>query len=436
VFPSKHIFLLLALVPCACAEVHNLTLQQALEVAARQNPDVVLARLDRQHAEYGIQVAQDPFRPKVYAGSGLAYTYGYPNSIEGNAPSLFQVRTDMAIFNRPKSYNIASAREIARGAELGTQSKAEDVAYQAADLFLRASQLEHESQTINNQLPSLQKVVGTMAASVSEGTELPLELKRARVNLAASEQRLSSNKLDSDYYEMMLAVALGYSANDRVKPVDSDLSAISAPPSENEAADTAMRSNKELRQMQSNLLAKAMDVRSFKAARLPQVDLVAQYALFAKYNYENYFQKFQRNNFQLGASVAIPILIGSASNGLAQEAYSDMQKLRVQMDQTRNRILTETRRSYQSWQNAQSMRDLARMQLDLAREELTVLLAQNGEGRVPISRVEQARLEESNRWMAFYEADVQELRAKLAILRQTGNLLAAIHTSGQGTAQP
>ena len=82
------------------------------------------------------------------------------------------------------------------------------------------------------------------------------------------------------------------------------------------------------------------------------------------------------------------------------------------------------------------MRDLARMQLDLAREELTVLLAQNGEGRVPISRVEQARLEESNRWMTFYEADVQELRAKLAILRQTGNLLAAIHASGPGTAQP
>ena len=422
--------------PCACADVHNLTLQQALEVAARQNPDVVLARLDRQHAEYGVQVAQDPFRPKVYVGSGLAYTYGYPNSIEGNAPSLFQVRTDMAIFNRSKSYNVASAREIARGAELGTQSKAEEVAYQAADLFLRASQLEHEGQTLNNQLPSLQRVVGTMAASVSEGAELPLELKRARVNLAMSEQRLSSNKMDSDYYEMMLAVALGYSANDRVQPVDSDLSTIAAPPSETEAADTAMRGNKELRQMQSNILAKALDIRSFKAARLPQVDLVAQYAFFAKYNYEQYFQKFQHNNFQLGASVAVPILVGSASNGLAQEAYTDMQKLRIQMDQTRNRILTETRRSYQIWQNAQNMRNLARMQLDFAREELTVLLAQNGEGRIPISRVEQARLEESNKSMVFYEADVQELRAKLAILRQTGNLLAAIRNNGQGASQP
>ncbi|MBV9223785.1 MAG: TolC family protein [Acidobacteriaceae bacterium] len=435
-FSRRYAFLLLTAAACIRAEVHSLTLRQALEVAARQNPDVVLARLDRQHAEYGIQVAQDPFRPKVYVGSGLAYTYGYPNSIEGNAPSLFQLRTDMAIFNRPKSYNVASAREIARGAELGTQAKAEEVAYQAADLFLRASQLEHQNETLNNQLPNLQRVVQTTAASVSEGAELPLELKRARVNLAMSEQRLNSNKLDSDYNEMMLAVALGYSANDRVKPVDSDLSDIAAPPSETEAADTAMRSNKDLRQMQANILAKAMDVRSFKAARLPQVDLVAQYAFFARYNYEQYFQKFQHNNFQLGASVAIPILIGSASNGLAQEAYTDMQKLRVQMDQTRNRILAETRRSYQIWQNAQSMRNLARMQLDLAREELTVLVAQNGEGRIPVSRVEQARVEESNKSMVFYEADMQELRAKLAILRQTGNLLAAIRAGSQGAVQP
>ncbi|MBV9678319.1 MAG: hypothetical protein JO185_18425, partial [Acidobacteriaceae bacterium] len=62
--------------------------------------------------------------------------------------------------------------------------------------------------------------------------------------------------------------------------------------------------------------------------------------------------------------------------------------------------------------------------------------AQNGEGRIPVSRVEQARVEESNKSMVFYEADMQELRAKLAILRQTGNLLAAIRAGSQGAVQP
>ncbi|HZS57485.1 MAG TPA: TolC family protein [Bryobacteraceae bacterium] len=416
------------------AEIHSLTLKQALELAARQNPDVTLARLDQQRAEQGINVALDPFRPKVYAGSGLAYTYGYPNSIEGNAPSIFEVRTDMSIYNRAQSYTLASARETARGMQSGAQAKAEDVAYQAADLFLTASELEHDDAQLTAQLPSLQKVVEVMGASVNEGSELPVELTRARVNLQSAQVRLDSGKLDSDYYEMMLAIALGYPATDRVKPVDSENTDLLIPASENDAADSALRNNRELRHMQSDVLAKQLDLRSYRAARLPKVDLVAQYSLFAKYNYEQYFQKFRRNNFQLGASVTLPIFVGTAVKGYAAQALTDMQKIRIQMDQVRNRIISETRRSYEQWQKSEKLRDLARAQLDLARQDLTVLLAQNGEGRVPLSRVEQARLEESNRWIAMYDAETQVTRAKIAILRQTGTLLATLRNTSASSA--
>ncbi len=417
------------------AEVRLLTLAQVLDIASRQNPDVALARLDEQRAEEGIKVARDPFVPKLTGGSGLAYTYGYPNSINGNAPSLFEARTDMSIYNRPQSYALASARESARGSQLGAQAKADEVAYQAADLFLSASEAQRERETISNELPSLQQVVQATNAGVNEGSELPLELKRARVNLAVSRQKLESTGLDEDYYEMMLAVVLGYPASDRVKPVNSEISISAAPETEDEAADAALRNNRELRQMQSNVLAKQLDLRSYRAARLPQVSLVAQYALFAKYNYINYFQKFQRNNFQIGASVTIPLLIGSASQGLAEQALTDMQKIRIQMDQVRNRIITETRRSYQQWRKAESLRDLVRMQLDLAREQLTVFLAQNAEGRVPIGTVEQARLEESDRWIDFYAAETQVKRTQLAILREMGTLLVAMRGSA-GTSEP
>lgn len=419
----------------ARAEVHSLTLQQSLEIAARQNPDVTLARLDQQRAEQGVYVALDPFRPKVYAGSGLAYTYGYPNSIEGNAPSIIQVRTDMSIYNRAQSYTLAAARETARGSQSGAQAKAEEVAYQAADLFLTTSDLEHQDAQLAAQLPSLEKVVNVMNASVSEGSELPVELTRAKVNLQSAQVRLDSGKLDSDYYEMLLAVTLGYPATDRVKPVDSEMGKMFAPESEQAAADEAIHSNRELQQMQSNVLAKQLDLRSYRAARVPKVDLVAQYALFAKYNYTQYFQKFQRNNFQIGASITIPIVVGTAVKGYMAQAQTDMQKIRVQMDQVRNRILSDTRRSYEQWQKSEKLRDLARTELDLARQDLTVLLAQNGEGRVPLSRVEQARLEESNRWIQMYDAETQVTRAKLAILRQTGTLLAAVRNANTGPTQ-
>src|SRR3569833_321026 len=142
----------------------------------------------------------------------------------------------------------------------------------------------------------LKKVIDTVGASVSEGSELPLELKRAKVDLASSEEQLSAAQLDSDYYEMLLAIMVGYPATDRVKPLDSELPA-TLPASENDAVDSALHNSPLLKQMQSNMLAKEMDLRSYKAARMPQVDLVAQYSLFAKYTYQQYFPTtaFQRN---------------------------------------------------------------------------------------------------------------------------------------------
>ncbi len=424
--PSKLAFILFGAGLLARAEVHSLTMQQALDLAAHQNPDITLARLDERRSQDDVRIAKDPFLPKVFGGSGLAYTYGYPNSIEGNAPALIEVKTNEALFNRPDNYKLAAARELSRGTEFGAQAKEEDVAYQTADLFLTASQTEHEVDTMTQQIPSLQKVVDIMNVSVAEGTELPVEQKRAAVNLALSRERMEAAKLDADYYEMMLAIVLGYPATDRVKPIDKEVPALTTPATETEASDFALKNSRELRQMQSNVLAKQLDLRAYKSQWMPQIDLVAQYALFAKQNYQQYFQKFQRNNAQLGASITIPLLLGSAGRAQADQAVVDLSRMRIQMDQIRNRIISDTRRSYEQWQKAVSIRDLSRLQLDLARESLTVLLAQNGEGRVPLRQVEQARLDESDRWIALYEAETQVTRTKLAILRQMGTLLASV----------
>ena len=85
---------------CAFAEVHTMTLRQALDRALAQNPDVILARLDAQKSKSQTDQTRDPFALKLGAGSGLAYTYGFPASIDGNAPAIVQVRGQMAIYDK------------------------------------------------------------------------------------------------------------------------------------------------------------------------------------------------------------------------------------------------------------------------------------------------------------------------------------------------
>ena len=163
-----------------------------------------------------------------------------------------------------------------------------------------------------------------------------------------------------------------------------------------------------------------------EAARLPVVDLVAQYALFAKSNYENFFTRFQRNNGELGVSIQIPLLTGSAAKGLAAQAQTDILELRTQMSQVRNRIQLDTQKSYQELQKATSAQEVARLDLDYTRDQVSVLLAQLGEGRATQQQVDNARLTEQEKWIVFYDAQHAVENARLDLLRQTGTLQAAL----------
>ena len=422
----KHTFLLCVSAAAAFAEVHPLTLRQAVELALKENPDLVLSRLDQQKADAAIRIAKDPFAPKLYAGSGLAKVWGYPSSIDGAAPSIIQTRTDMALFNRPKTYELARVRETARGTQIETESKSDQVAYQTATLFLDVQQLDRSRQSLQLEVESLQRVSSATGVQVEEGRQLAIESKRVAVDVARAGQRLSALSGDLDYSEASLAVVLGYPAADRIQPVQEERAAFEVPASEQAAAALALQNNKEIRKLESQLQAKGFEVKEAEAARLPVVDLVAQYALFAKNNYQNYFTRFQRNNGELGVSIQIPLITGSASKGLAAQARTDILELRTQMSQVRNRIQLDTQKSYQELQKAASAQEVARLDLDYTRDQVSLLLAQLGEGRATQQQVDNARLAEQEKWIAFYDAQHLVENARLDLLRQTGTLLAAL----------
>lgn len=408
------------------AEVHVLTLKGAMEVAVKQNTDVLLARLDEQKARQSVRIARDPFVPKVYGGSGLAFTSGFPNSIEGSAPSIFQARTSMALFNRPKSFELAEARETARAAGIDTAAKVDDVVYRTASLYLDAAQAARSAKYLREEVNSLAGVNEAVRLRVAEGRDIPLAAKRAGFNLAQAQQRAESSAADQDYAEQSLALVLGYPEGDRVHASEDEPPVLVTPASEEECVAAALQNNNDIRRAQSQLQAKALEARAQHSTWMPEFDLVAQYALFAKRNYQDFFQKFQRNNGQLGVSIRVPLLRGLAPSALEAQAELDAAKLRAQVNELRNRAALDTRKSYQDIHLAETGRELARMDLDVAREQVTVLLAQLEEGRATRQAVEEARLAEQERWIAFYNSEHTLEKAKLALLKNTGTLQAAL----------
>ena len=274
------------------------------------------------------------------------------------------------------------------------------------------------------------RMEGLVEERVKAGREIPLELTRARVQTARARTQLESLKANAELLEETLRSDLALGDQVRLVPVETQLpSQTPLPPSEGAAVAEALGNSKEIRRLEALHRAKRYQLDAEKVARYPHVDLVAQYALLGRYNnYEDFFKTFQRHNGQLGASIQVPILNGGLVAARTAQVGTEIAQANLRLAAARSGVALEARRLYSEVRQSEQARDLARLELDLARETLSVTLAKFDEGRVALSEVEQARVTEAQKWEAFYDAQTTTDKARLNLLRQTGTLIAALRS--------
>jgi outer membrane protein TolC len=409
------------------AETYTLTLRQAVDLALRQNPELTATRLDEQKAAQSVRLARDPFYPRVVIGSGAAYTSGYPLTIDGSPPSILQGRAIQTFFNRTKTYQVAEARENERTTLIDIDIKRDDIAFRTASLYLDAERMTEVSEIVRRQIGEFEQIARVVSARVAEGKELDIEQDKAALNLARAKQRAAALNLERVFLEHSLAIVLGYGPEDAVKVSTSERNAPELPKSEEDAVDLALSNSKDLRRLESVLTARGYAVKAQRAARLPQVDLVAQYSLLTRYNFnEDFFGRFNRHAGQLGVSVQLPLLSGTGASALAQQAEIDSTRLRTEIKSLRGRISLDARRSFGELRNVEAAEEVARLDLEVTRKMLSLTLARFGEGRATLADVATLRTGENEKWITFFESQSSRERARLNLLRQTGSLLSAL----------
>lgn len=404
-----------------------LTLREAVDLASRQSPEVVLARLDEQRAALEAQAVREPALPRLVVGSGLAYSSGMPMSIEGATPAVVQAKAVRTLWSRPQGFQVAQAREGARAASAASAAAREDAALRVASLFLDLERIVRQTESVRRQLEHAQKIEAATRLRAQEGRELPLEARRAALETARARLRLQQLAGQRRSASQALAAALGLDPSEDIVPAAEDRPAPPAPLEEDASVAAALRDDPEIRRLEAEVAAKNFQARSFRALRLPRIDLVAQYGLLAKFNnYEQFFNRFERHNVQLGASIQIPLFTNSQDSARAAQAEIEARRLQEEIRRLRRRVETDTRLAWTKVHDAGAARELARMDLDLAREQVSLTLARVEEGRASLRDLEQARFQEQERWILFYDA-VHDLElARLELLRRTHSLSAAL----------
>ncbi|MBL8241208.1 MAG: TolC family protein [Bryobacterales bacterium] len=409
------------------AEVRTVTLPQVLELAMTQSAEAALARLDQAKAASAVRAARDPFFPKIFAGSGLAYSSGFPLSIEGSAPSILESRAIASVFNQPQKMMLEKAKADQKTAGVAAAMRQEEMGYRAAVLYVEAGRLAAAARAAREQSGALERVSETVKARVEAGRELPIEARRAELRTAQARQRIARLDLAQADAETQLAILLGMPDGARARPAEPETPVRVDVKSESDAVVAALQNSKEIRRLESVVIAKGFERKSHESARLPRLDLVAQYGLFSRFNnYDKFFNRFQRHNGQFGVSVQIPLLPSQASRAQKEMVDGELAGLKTQLNAERGRASAQARKAWAEIAAQEAGVEVANLDLQVAREQTTLMLALLAEGRATQKQVEEARFAENEKWMALFDARFGLDRARLELLKETGTLVATL----------
>ena len=424
---TKRIFFALAIAISLVAstafaeEPAKLALRQAVALAMQNSPELALAHVQYMVAEKTAGLERSNFMPNFYTGSGAAYTNGFPQTPGGAPPTPFNLSYVQTIFNPPLRGQFRAAQERAEIQRVEVDRTRDAVIAETVLAYLELAKVRHSLELRRRQRQSAQKILDLTRERASAGLELPIEVTRAKLSAARIEQRIAQLEGREEELEGELHKFTGIPPGQRLE-VEAEQLPLGPEQPVHELIEIAMAQNPELQQAEHERRAREHRLRGERGGFWPSLDLVGQYSVFSRINnFDEFFRTFRRHNLNVGVEIRIPIFSSrtSAAVGLAK---SELSAAEIQLRRKRAELEIEVRRLARRARELDAQREVGRLELQLAQENLAVLQARFEEGRTRLRDLEKARLEESDKWMAFLDSDYERQQAQLELLKTTGQL--------------
>jgi outer membrane protein TolC len=398
-----------------------LTLRRAIELALQNSKDIQVAKIQASIADHAALISRAEFMPNLYAGSGAGYSDGIPETPGGRAPSVFNVTYTEKVFNEPLRGQGKELQEQARSQKILLEDMKNSVIARTAAAYLELGKVRHSLELLRKEQESAEKILQVTQERQGEGYELPVEVTKAQLTRAQVVQRILQLEGREDELEVFLRNQLGLGQDQMVEVTPEDLPGEAEQEGANLIAMT-MQNNTGLRMAESDVRAKEFRLTGEKRGNLPTLELVSVYSLLARYNnYAQFFNHFQKNNFNAGVEVQVPLFSArtKANIGLAKV---NLDVAKANLANKKSEVSADVRLKTRRLRERDAAKEVARLELQLAQQNVAVLQSQFGEGKLNLREVEKARLDESEKWMAYLDANFQRQQAQIELLRTAGQL--------------
>jgi outer membrane protein TolC len=415
-----------ATAPAASGVPVALTLKRTVELALANSKDIQLAKLQVQAAQNNAQLTRADFFPNLYAGSGAGYTYGLPETPGGRPPALFSVTYTEDIFNGPLRGLAKEQQEQVKAQRATLQDTKNVVMVRVASGYLELVKVRHALELLRAEKDSAEKIVEVTKDREGEGLELPVEVTKTLLTRAQVQERILQLEGRQDELEVFLRNQLGLSTEQPVEVTPEDLPGAAEQEGANLIA-MATQSNTSLLAAESDVKGKEFRLKGEKRGYWPTLQLVSVYDVLAKHNFQNndYYvvndKNFRYNNLNAGVSINVPIFSAKTRASVAL-AEVNLAAAKINLNNLRSQVSADVRQKSRKVQQADAAKEVARLELQLAQQNVGVLQSQFGEGKSNLRDVERARLDENEKWMAYLDANFRRQQAQLDLLKTAGQL--------------
>ena len=400
-----------------------LTFRTAIELALRNSSATAISQADWERARATVNQSRDAYIPQVTIGAALGYSQGFPLSLEGAAPSLFNVNIQGMLLNFAQREYIRAAKSDAATTAAHNADRRNDLIMETAIDYIQLDLLDSSLATQNEQHDAAAKIEDISQQRVQAGLDSAVDLKRAKLVVARTRLDIAQTYTAADQLRLRLSQLTGLPVA-AIKTDPESIPELPAVAQEADLADRAAANNTSVKIAESVATTKDFRAEAERKVLYPTIDLAGQYAILAKYNnYDKFFQpgSFQRNNLSIGGVIRFPIF-NRPQKDSANVARFDAFKARQEARSVKEQVSAEALRMQRMVQQLVAARDVAQLEHQISESDIDTAHAKIESGGATLKDEENARVAEHEHYTAFLSATFDLDKAQIQLLRETGDL--------------
>ena len=407
----------------AVAGAEPLTLRRAVQLALTHSTAMAQASADEQRVFASYQEARNQYVPQVVAGAGIGDSWGYPLSLEGSAPSLFNVSAQSAVLNPALRDYVHAARTEYDATREANKDRRSQVIQDTVLTYLELVKWEKLTAHLRETQSDAVKMEQIVMQRVQEGVDSAQAGTQARLATARAHLRVTQAQGAADVLRGSLSQLTGIPKSS-IETAPDSVPALPETDAANDLAAKTIQTNPAVLFAQEHAIAQGFRARAEHRALWPSLDFATQYAVLAKFNNWTQFfptKAFERNNATVGVVIRFPFL-NFSQRAHAQAADADAIHATKEVENTKNQVSQEVLKLQRSVEQLKAAQDVSQLEYELAQSNVNAVEIRMNSGSAGIHDEADARTDLAEKFGSLEDAKFQLQRARIGLLRATGDL--------------